>query len=252
MIRRFNYTGRRRIPESRIRIRIVEDGSGRHFDADLDLSGLRLPRDACVYVEAWHRYVVRRWDFGTVGARRVPADRSLDGFPVATPLFRVKVVLKEGEVARILAAAHRVVPRQGEREDESRRSLLPVDFEDLGERVWALDLDADWPRLVLNRRLDGIREAARSDPAFLALVYPEILRAILSRALAEGANDPDCNDDDWGTCWVRYACRELGRPRPPEDHGHAAETWIEETVDAFCARCRVRPAFEQVITGHAR
>ena len=250
MIRRFNYTSRRKIPRSRVRIRVADDGQRRRFDAEIELDGLGLPQDASLFVEAYHRAAYRRFDFGTVGDPHPPSERWLDGIPVRKPLFRVKVVLlaKDG-IARILAAADTVVPEDSDRQEDARQSLLPVEYEDLGDRVWVLDLDSDWPRLRLNERFQGIREAARSGPDFLALVYPEVFRAILERALGEGRFDPDCDDDDWGTLWLRFACRELGRPRPPEaSDGEAAER-IEEAVNAFCVRAQVVSRFERLLAG---
>lgn len=251
MIRRFNYTGRRRIRRSAVRVRLSEEGARRRFDAEIDLEGLDLPREAKLFVEAYHRTAYRRFPFGTVGDPRPPADRSLDGIPVRRPLFRVKVVAAGDGLARILAAADRIVPEETRRDEDARQSLLPVEYEDLGDRVWALDLDSDWPRLRLNRRFEGIREAARSGREFVALVYPEVFRAILKRALDEGCFDPDSDDEDWGTLWLRFACRELGRPPPPSHGGADAADWIDEAVNAFCARARVAPSFEQMLAGRA-
>jgi hypothetical protein len=247
MIRRFNYTGRRKIPRSCVRIRVEEEGLRRRFDAELALDGLGVPREASLYVEAYYRAAYRRFHFGTVGDPRPPSARWLDGIPVRKPLFRVKVVLAENGIARIVAAADKVVPEESDRDEVAKQSLLPVEYEDLGDRIWALDLDSDWPRLRLNKRFEGIREAARSGPEFLPLVYPEIFRAILERALKEERFDPDCDDDDWGTLWLRFACRELGRPRPPEEpHGRAAE-WIDEAVNAFCVRAQTALHFERLL-----
>lgn len=247
MIRRFNYTGRRKIPRSRVRIRVEEEGQRRRFDAEIALDGLGLPPEALVFVEAYHRAAYRRFDFGTVGSPRPAAERWLDGIPVRSPLFRVKVVLREHGNARILAAADRVVPEDSDRGEDARQSLLPVEYEDLGERVWALDLDSDWPRLRLNKRFEGIREAARSGPEFLTLVYPDVFRAILTRALDEGKFDPDCDDEDWGTLWLRFACRELGQPHPPEQSASENTEWIEEAVNAFCVRVRTAFHFERLL-----
>jgi hypothetical protein len=124
--------------------------------------------------------------------------------------------------------------------------MLPVEYEDLGDRIWALDLDADWPRLRLNSRLEGVRDAARSGPEFLSLVYPEVFRAILERALKEERFDPDSDDDDWGTLWLRFACRELGCPRPPDRFGGAAE-WIDDAVNAFCVHVRAAAQFARLL-----
>jgi hypothetical protein len=246
LIRRFNYTGRRRIPRSRIVIRVSENCPRQQFDARLDLDGLRLPKEAAVFVEAYHRATYKRYSFGTIGSPHVPVSRGLDGIPVRRPLFRVKVVLVRDGIAYIMAAADKVVPESIEHKEDSRQSLLPVEYEDLGDRVWALDLESDWPRLILNRRFEGIREAARSAPGFLTLVYPEIFRAILSRILDEGRFDPDCDDDDWGTLWLRFACRELGQPRPPHHEGEATE-WIDGAVNSFCARTHVATTFESML-----
>lgn len=246
MIRRFNYTGRRRLTRSRIRIWVREDGDRCRFDAELALDGLELPAEALLFVEAYHRSAYRRFEFGTVGAPRAPSSRWLDGIPVRKPLFRVKVVLVRNGVARILAAADKVVPEDSDDEKDSRQSLLPVEYVDLGDRIWDLDLDSDWPRLRLNKCFQGIREAARSGREFLTLVYPEIFRAVLARALEEGF-DPDCDDDDWGTLWLRFACSELGRPRPPQEPDSEREEWIDEAVNAFCARSQVASHFEGLL-----
>jgi hypothetical protein len=250
MIRRLNFTGRKKIPRSRVRIVVHGDDLRRTFDAELKLDGLELPAVAAVYVEAYHRSAYRRYDFGTVGRLGPPADRSLDGLPVASPLFRVKVVRQGRSIGRILAAAERVVPERADREDEQRQSLLPVEYQDLGERIWALDLEADWPRLILNERFAGIRDFARSGPEFLTLVYPEILRTILTRIVRDPDLDPDGDEDDWSTLWIRFVRRELGRPRPPrswEDGDPAA--WVDDAVTAFCVRKHVVVEFERFLAG---
>lgn len=247
MIRRFNYTGRFKIPRSCVRIRVAEEGRRRRFDAELGFDGLRLPQKALIFVEAYHRAAYRRFEFGTVGDPRSPAERWLDGIPVRKPLFRVKVVLKDNGIARILAAADRVIPEDIDQNDDTRQSLLPVEYEDLGDRIWMLDLDSDWPRLLLNKRFEGIREAARSGSEFLTLVYPDVFRAILVRALDDGRFDPDCDDDDWGTLWLRFACRELKRPHPPEGSAGEAADWIEEAVNAFCVRVKAASHFDRLL-----
>ncbi len=248
MIRRLNFTGRRKIARSSVRIHVRPERAGRVFDANLALDGLGLPPEAAVYVEAYYRSAYQRFDFGTIGRPVVPAERRLNRIPVRNPLFRVKAVLEIDGAARILAAADRVVPEQSDRDNAMCQSLLPVEYEDLGDRIWSLDLsDDEWPRLRLNRRFnDEIPEAARSGPEFLTLVYPEVLRSILSRAIEDGAADPSSGDDDWRTLWVRFAC-SLGCPPPPHDFGLDAEEWIDSATNAFCAAARVPDAFKKVL-----
>lgn len=251
MIRRFNYTGRRKIARSRVRIRVADEASRRRFDAEIALDDMPLPADAALFVEAYHRSAYRRYDFGTVGEPHPPADRWLDGIAARKPLFRVKVVQAKDGVARILAAADRVVPEDAGAANDERMSLLPVEYRNLGDRIWALDLESDWPCLLLNQRFEGIRDAARSGGEFLSLVYPEIFRAILTRALQGGDADPDCDDDRWETLWLRFACYELKRPHPPESGDGDYEDWIEEAVDAFCVRTEAAVHFQRLLAGQA-
>ncbi|HWO42232.1 MAG TPA: hypothetical protein VNO43_10560 [Candidatus Eisenbacteria bacterium] len=249
MIRRFNYTGRKKIPRSSVRIQIHKEGQRRRFEAELALGDLQLPKEARLYIEAYYRAAYQRFNFGTVGDPRSPSERWLDSIPIGKPLFRVKVVVVMDGLSRIIAAADRIVPDDTTLKEDSRQSLLPVEYADLGDRVWALELDADWPCLLLNKRFEGIREAARSGPEFLTLVYPEVFRAILARALQEGRFDPDCDDDDWGTLWLRFACRELQRPRPPEGPDSQHNDWIEGAVNALCVRFQTASLFQRLLTG---
>lgn len=248
MIRRLNYTGRRKIPRSCITIRLFEHGQRRSFDAELDLQALELPSEASVFVEAYYRAAYQRFAFGTVGELRPPAERWLDKIPQRKPLFRVKVVHAHNGLARILASADQIRPLDADGAEDHRDSLLPVEYADLGDRIWKLELDDDGPCLLLNKRFEGIREAARSGPEFLSLVYPEVFRAILQWALDDQGSDPDDNDDGWRTLWMRFACRELGCPRPPEtrDDTEIAD-WIDSAVNALCVRMRAAQHFEQLL-----
>ena len=65
MIRRFNYTDRKRIDHNRIEIALMrEEGRIKSFDATIDFEGMRLPANAVVYVEAYHKTDLMRYLFG--------------------------------------------------------------------------------------------------------------------------------------------------------------------------------------------
>jgi hypothetical protein len=130
----------------------------------------------------------------------------------------------------------------------SRQSLLPVDFTDLGDQVWRLEL-SDWPVLELNSRIDAIAEVARSGDSFLALVYPEVVRRILTEiVLEQELTDPGFDDTEWTSLWLRYVCALPGVKLPPEGVSEQAralrEEWIEEAVQAFCRARHARRRFE--------
>jgi len=241
MIRRFNYTGRKRIPRSKISLSLnAASGKTLAFDAVVDLDGLLLPGNATIYVEAYRRAYFRRFPCGTLSEPKFPKNRVLEGLdPDALVLFRVKVVDKKG---RILAVADRIVPRRTEEEQGDKQCLLPVDFVDLGQSIWRLDLEGDLPILQLNKGIENIREIARSDTFFLTLVYPEVVRQILFKIVVdEDFTDADADgEDEWMSDWLKFAIQMLGRKHLPplgksEPIKQEKLKWIDDVVNAFCS-----------------
>jgi hypothetical protein len=236
MIRKFNYTGRKKIKRGNVRVDIIRDAEGRkYFNASVFLDDITLPFGASVYFEAYHRTAYRRFDFGTVGERRLPEDRYLKNFPeYVVPLFRVKVVDRASAHGRILASVDKIRPETIEREHAGSQSLLYVEYGDLGQRIWELDLDGDWPVLRLNRQATDIGLVASGDDRFMALVYPEILRQILVRIIIDDEHtDPDC-DDDWPSLWLKLSCNLTNSSVPSSGDEEDKKEWIEKAVNAFC------------------
>ena len=253
MIRRLNYTGRKSIPRSRVTVRITPSAGGeRAFTADFDLKGLRFPRDAQIYIEAYNSDSYMRFGFGSVGDPVVPRDTRLTDITVR-PLakFRLKVVDEADEIGLLLGVADKILPLRPDEDLENSVSLLPIDFLDLSERVWRLDL-SDWPVLELNNRIDDIAEAARSSGGFLGLLYPEVFRRILHETVIEQqVTDPELDDSEWTCLWLRYACSIPGVSAPPsvpsQQQTVLLEEWIEDTVQAFCRRQHVRARLESAV-----
>jgi hypothetical protein len=252
MIRRLNYTGRKKISRSRVTVRLSIARGGYAFDIDFDLSGYDFPGDAKVFVEAYNSASYMRFAFGTVAERRDPKDlRLMEITPRPLPKFRLKVVDQRKRYGLLLGVSDKLIPLRPQEELSNRQSLLPVDFTDLGDQVWRLDL-SDWPVLELNQRIDAIAEVARSGDSFLALVYPEIVRRILTEILFEhGLTDPGFDDSEWTSLWLRYVCALPGVGEPPDDVSEQARTlreeWVEEAVQAFCRARHARRRFEAEI-----
>ena len=179
MIRRLNYTHRKRIQQHRISIELHEtdDDSLFTFTADLNLQGMGLPSDALVVIIANRGNVAIRFDWGTVAKLSPPQDCRLIGI-ASNPSFRVMALAPDGS-GRLLALAERVKPKRG----STSSSLLWLQEEDLGKEVWRLDFADDNPTMLVNKNIPGISVAVREDDTFRALVIPEVLRAILTRAL---------------------------------------------------------------------
>jgi hypothetical protein len=247
MIRKFNFTGRKKIKRSRVQIQVFDgDNDFRYFNLSFQLDDLRLPPAAHIYIEAYHRSGYQRFDFGTVESPRQPDDRTLYAIPsTVTPLFRIKVVDRSGSHGRILAALDKIRPEGTQNAPAGSRSLLYVEYDDLGHRVWQLDLDSDWPVLRLHRDAEEIGMVAGSDPRFLSLVYPEVFRQILNRIIiVDQHTDADC-DDDWPSLWLTLACSLPGVKTPPPNRQVNQPAWITEAVEAFCANTDVLEKFNQ-------
>ncbi|MFC1857672.1 hypothetical protein ACFL9U_06530 [Thermodesulfobacteriota bacterium] len=249
MIRKFNYTGRKKIKRNNVRIDILRDSNGqRLFNISLQVSNMQLPANAHVFVEAYHRTAYQRFDFGTIARRKIPTNRRLSHFSdAATPLFRVKVVDRTGVHGRILAAVDKIRPESVDEQPADSQSLLFVEYEDLGNTIWQLDLEGDWPVLKLNRNVDEISLIASSDNHFLPLVYPEAFRQILTRIMiADDHTDPDC-DDDWPSLWLKLACTLPGMTPPPQIGKTEQQTWIDKVVESFSANNKLLEMFNQSI-----
>jgi uncharacterized protein YacL (UPF0231 family) len=247
MIRKFNYTGRKKIKRSNVRIDLLRDGNGnRFFNISLHLDDLELPLNSYVYVEAYHRSGYQRFDLGTVGDRKIPSNRRIQNISdAAIPLFRVKVVDKTSSHGRILAAVDKVRPENIDNIPTGSQSLLYVEYDDLGNRIWQLDLDGDWPVLKLNQYVDEISLVASSDNRFLSLVYPEVFRQILKQIIIEDEHtDPEC-DDDWSSLWLQLACFLPGMAIPPQTSKPDQQAWIEKAVESFCANFHMLEKFNQ-------
>ena len=231
MIRRFNYTQRKRIDQRRIGIELLEmdDDTPMSFSAELDLEGMGLPSDALVVIIANRDRSAMRFDWGTVESPTPPQDCSLTEIS-SNPIFRVMVLASDGS-GRLLALADRIKPKRG----TVQESLLWLQEEDLGKEVWRMDYADGNPTMLVNRNIPGISAAVREDDAFRALVIPEALRAILTHALI--VEDYDIEDDEgsWSE-WIGFV-RNFNKEEFPStsDDGDPTEKmdWIGKTVEAF-------------------
>jgi hypothetical protein len=240
MKRTFNYTGRERIKREKISITINrENGTITSFILDrLDLNDLNLPQDAAVYVEAYHRTELKRFDCGTVGNMRIPFRGDLRGLAY-TQNLRFRILVVNPADGKILAHADGISPEAS----AERKSILPVECKDLGNEVWRIDYGEyeGAPTLFLNSRIPNIGNIPKTDPQFFIYVYPAVVREILTHMVfvdgIESVSDPPI---DWHRDWLAFT-RSLGVDTPDslnhEDENfdeEAATEWINDVVEAFC------------------
>lgn len=250
-IRRLNYTGRKRIGQNDARITICESASGPStFEAGLRLQNYGLPAEAQVFVEAYRQTSWMRFAFGTVGTTTSPDDRRLAEFDnIEAVLFRVRVTSGTEPRGLLLAEADRIRPRRPEEREEERIPILPVKPDaDLREEVFRVDFN-DAPVLLVNSRTGDWRAAVRQ-PAFVSLVFPAVVREILTRILCIEQYFETEDSQDWKSHWLRYASLLPGMPELPEEHAEAQiNDWIDDAVASFCRKYHVMERFGQYWSG---
>lgn len=252
MIRRFNYTGRRRIEVDKVGIRLTPPNPVRSFEAQISLADGDLSPNAAVYLEAFEKTAIMRFRFGTVTNISQPpeAERKLTEFEGSDAFnFRIKVVDVSGHRGRILGESATIRPTFPEEKEERHRSLLPVRYGDIGDQAWKIEFpdSSQAPvQLLVNNRMPDMITFVRS-PEFTALAMPSVLREILVRVLV-GENFREIDATlDWKCDWLRFAKTFVGEELPPEDDNAAAFEWVDNVVDPFCRKHGIYSRFSKLM-----
>lgn len=237
MIKRVNFTGRRRIPRDRVQIEVF-DGQPRRFNALIDLAETELLPHAAVFLEAMcaGSNVIERFDCGEVGKVRPIQNQAFSDIEGENVFFSLKVVDRTERFGRILGLAENIRPeRAGKQTAAGRRGILPIEPKDLGEELWQIEFREHDVFLLVNRDIPGLVDRARSDPTFFSLVYPEVVRRVLREAFEENV-EIDEDDDRWPVMWLRFGrgLHPIGEAPPTgREQQDEWEDWIEEVVKAF-------------------
>jgi hypothetical protein len=233
MIRKYNYTGRQKIANERIQIRQLTRSGIAAFEAKININDLGFPDYAKIYIEPYFKSSFMRFDFGTVARHIHPENTLLDEIPVTDKiLFRVKVVDESSKQGLILGYADELIPTLGDTIG-GKKPLLPVDYNDLGNKIWKLDFRDDGPYLSVNKTIDRITELVKNNLQFFSLVYPEIIRQIAQKIISE--EDIELDDlTTWQGQWIQYFKTTLGITYKPDEERE--DIWCEEIVEAFCRK----------------
>jgi hypothetical protein len=237
MIRRCNFTGRRALDARDIRISVGAAPS-REISVSWSLSEQALPPQAAVIVEAYTggSPQILRFPWGTVSAPLPPMKRTLAELDADRFLFDFKV-LSPDQTGRIIALASGLRPVSAAAGRGRREELLHVNpRHDMGTEIWNLDFSHDHVWLNVNAKIASFEVTVRDDPRFFALVYPQVVRQVLQRALSESAEEDSAG---WQPRWLRWAHKLTGEAPPVSDPCDTELTeeqcgWIDAVVGAFC------------------
>ena len=242
MIRRLNYTSRMRIRKSDAIIVFDETTKPLSFNAEINLGSYFFQPTAKVFVEAYRGNSFMRFDYGTVEALSPPPTRQLldiegDKFS----LFRVKVV--DVTSGRLIAISSQLRP--GGDTQDGLEALLPLHLTDTGNQIWRLKFENEGVKLELNQHKDGIDK----NPEFRSLVFPSVLREVLSYIvfIEKQENEQELQDAE-ESAWSKWLTFVSGfyPEEYPGPYKEAEDTdiqqfldWIDGAVEAFCDKNKI-------------
>ncbi len=253
MLKRINYTDRRRIPRGQIAVKI-DPTDPASFTLDLPSDVVADPDTQVAYVD-----ITSAGSSEVLRHKIALTDDGLDRGPYPLgrihwkkAIFDVKVVETAGDdPGRIVRRASRIkaVGPGGESEEGATHQLLATIREPLGEQVWALRF-GEPVTLVINDALAMTEEQFVATQAFASLVFPELCRRAVEWAVVtEGVLPSDITPDDTraAALWVRFAMEtapDAPCPIPPTggwkpNDRQELDEWIDMVVSALCRRHRL-------------
>lgn len=239
-MKRFNYTGRKKILRDDVKIRLHGNFNDTPIvDAAINLSDYGFPPECSVFLEPQRKTRFMRIELGQVASSVRRNSIQLTEFDDALGLdFRVKVV--DTSKGLLLGVAENVRPyNKDDQLDDNQRSILPVSSVDLSSHgvLWRVVQDDQKVVLEVEREL-GSREQVVRSLTFRAFILPAAMRQILVKLLSDDGWDPDLSDpQELSTRWLLFT-RQIGAGVPEKDAEN--EEWIDDAVRILVSRIGVR------------
>lgn len=239
-MKRFNYTGRKKVLRDDIKIRLQGDFKEKPIvDVALDLGGYDFPPEGDVYLEPQWKTRFMRLPLGRVSNNLRINGVRLDDFDDAEGLdFRIKIV-DEGE-GLLLGIAENVKPYNKDDElDQNQQSILPVASVDLsGDGVfWRIKYEGQQAVLQIEREL-GSREQVVRSLFFRGFILPAAMRQILVTVVTEDWDEELSDPEELSTRWLLFA-HQIGAGLP-DKNAEDKEEWIDAAVRILATRIGVR------------
>lgn len=245
----FNYTGRKEITSSFMRVSLVGEPPASFVVAEQALKErLFLPDDARVFIEVkpTGSPAVRRFDFGTVGSfGPPPSGTDISDLSGAGIRFCVKVVDPKTNIGRLLGLGESLggTKSSAKGDEAPKSSILGVRAVALGQRVWRVNYTYSDKCAVLeyNEKIEGFESLLANDDRFRALIFPELIRQVLLKIVLEDQHN-DLEGDDWQSRWLRFAVAwHVDGELPPETDANEQAypriaMWVDEVISGFCEK----------------
>jgi len=239
-----NPTDIKRIDRSDIDISVTYKGNKREEFTlhKLEIGKDGLPENANLWIVVYAGFTENRICLGTIKEHSIPFSANLSQIDNLKPLF-FRFFICETETEKIIASCEGLAARK-DTEEEGSVPILPVEQDDLGERLWILQAGEEGqPTLIVNNDQDLMminkleKDAA---PYYRALIIPEALdQALVFVASSE-------TDADWKNAWISFVTK-LGKKSPDQLDGsvpHEINEWADDVVDAWL---KTNPVKNQIL-----
>lgn len=241
-MKRFNYTGRKKVLRDDVKIRLQGDFNDKPIvDVAINLSDYSFPQGSSVFLEPHQKTRFMRIGLGGTADSVRRNSIKLSEFDDAQDIdFRVKVV--DASQGLLLGIAENIKPySKDDQLDENQKSILPVSSVDLSSYgvLWRISQDEQKAVLEIECEL-GSRDQVVRSLMFRAFIWPAAMRQILVGVLSENDWDPELSDpQDLSTRWLMFT-RQIGAGMPVKNAVDRNEEWIDNAVRILTGRIGVR------------
>lgn len=234
MKRRFNYTGRKKIKRENIKLKINTGPSSiKSISANVNIDQKSFPPETKVYLDAYHKFERKRFDFGSVKELKIPYALQINDLSFVENLrFRLLLVDKNVTNGKILAHSDSITI------DESAdiKPILPVKFDDIGNVLWQLRFTGEigGPVLFVNEKIPNIETIVKTDVLFFNYVFPQAIKEIMYyMVFVDGVDDIKDPSIDWHKDWLLFFRKFLPNEPFPETLQPLDENFNREDVIKF-------------------
>lgn len=236
MRRRIRLTGRRQLAKSCVNVQLAEIGGRQLVTMTLaDPNAFRgFSPEAKVTLRLIENKRVEVVDFGTI--RRMSTTKELRSRNLVAPSCQLRIADPGiGQKGMLIASTDGWTLRgENENEPQSSRGILNFLSDETAPQPWKLQInDEDYPLVRVDKRIPNAAMWAKTDPIFIGIALPMIVRQIVDEILRGKHSD----DLPWVSAWLRWAEVLLpNQARPDEEDEPARQDYIERLLDSFCGK----------------
>ena len=250
-MRRFNYTGRKKILQGDVFIALNSKLTETpELSLSADLKGYDFSDTALVVLEAQDKTRFARIEFGTALSISAPRLCSLTEFDDAEALNLTLKVIEPND-GQLLGTANRLKFRDAEEgEFVNREGILPVVSTDLSRDgvLWKVDFTPNDARLHIERTL-GSREQVVRSQLFKGFILPAAMRIVLERILRSDWDTEFSDPSELSTKWLLFV-QQLGWSAPEglkvsdnvidSDFDEQLDDWLDGAVRLLANQIGIR------------